>query len=166
MPKARYSAPPPKSATRFKGGAGGAPGRPIAWRAPVKAMVVEVVPGGLCQRPALAPAGHAAVDEAGVALEADLGAEAEALGDAGTEAFDERVGPGCEVQHQRHALRPLEVDGDGSPAAVQQLVARRLLDAETARRQPLDPAAPRRRDRRAGMAHIGPGPIPASSTTL
>jgi hypothetical protein len=47
--------------------------------------VVDVVPGGLRERPLLAPAGDAAVDEAGVARQAILRAKAEPLGDA----------PGC-----------------------------------------------------------------------
>ena len=37
-PVTRYSAPPPKSPTRFNGGVGGWPARPIACSAPVMAM--------------------------------------------------------------------------------------------------------------------------------
>ena len=44
--------------------------------------VVDVVAGGRRVGPVLAPAGHPAVDEAGVAGQADVGAETEPLGDA------------------------------------------------------------------------------------
>ncbi len=54
--------------------------------------VVDVVAGGLRERPVLAPAGHAAVDEPRVAREADVGAEPEPLHHAGPEALDQRVG--------------------------------------------------------------------------
>ena len=54
--------------------------------------VVDVVAGALGERAVLAPAGHAAVDEARIAREHDVGPEAEALHHAGTEAFDQRVG--------------------------------------------------------------------------
>jgi hypothetical protein len=54
--------------------------------------VVDVAPGGLRSRPGLAPAGHAAVDEGRPAREARVRPDAEALGNAGPEALDERVG--------------------------------------------------------------------------
>ena len=47
--------------------------------------VVDVVAGGLRVRTVLAPAGHAPVDQLRVPREADVGADAEPLGDAGTE---------------------------------------------------------------------------------
>ena len=46
----------------------------------------------MCSSDLLAPAGHAAVDQLRIAPEHDIGAEAEALHHAGTEAFDQRVG--------------------------------------------------------------------------
>ena len=54
--------------------------------------VVPVVAGRVRQRAELAPAGHAAVDEARISREAGVGAEAEPLGHAGPEALDQRVG--------------------------------------------------------------------------
>ena len=54
--------------------------------------IVEVVAGGLRQRPVLSPAGHAAVDEARVALGAVGGPEAEPLHHARPVALDQRVG--------------------------------------------------------------------------
>ena len=46
----------------------------------------------LGQGAVLAPAGHPPVNEPGVAGSADLWAESESLGNAGTEAFDQDVG--------------------------------------------------------------------------
>ena len=54
--------------------------------------VVDVVAGALGERTVLAPAGHAAVDEARVARVHGVGPEAEALHHAGPEALDQRVG--------------------------------------------------------------------------
>ena len=54
--------------------------------------VIDVVTGGFGERAGLAPARHAAVHEARVAHHAGLRADAEPLGDTGTEAFDEHVG--------------------------------------------------------------------------
>jgi hypothetical protein len=49
------------------------------------------VAGRLRQRPVLTPAGHPAVGEARVRGEAVIRPEPKALGDAGPEAFDQRV---------------------------------------------------------------------------
>ena len=54
--------------------------------------VVDVVAGGVGQGPVLAPARHARVDEARVALEADVGAETQPLHYARAEALDQHVG--------------------------------------------------------------------------
>ena len=56
------------------------------------------------ERAALAPAGHAAVDEARVAGEADVGSDAEAFGDAGPVPLDQDVGALDELQHELLAL--------------------------------------------------------------
>ncbi|MNO80125.1 hypothetical protein D3C76_713170 [compost metagenome] len=56
--------------------------------------VVQVMPSGLGQRAVLAPAGHAAVDQARVLRQALLGAEAQALHHARAVALDQRVGLG------------------------------------------------------------------------
>lgn len=60
---------------------------------------------------------HAAVDERRAAREARVGPDAEALGDAGAEPFDERVGTLDEPQHDFPAGRMLQVDADGVAAA-------------------------------------------------
>ncbi len=68
-------------------------------------------------RAVLAPAGHAAVDEALVAGEALVGSEAEPLGDAGPVALEEDVGVLHEVEQQLEALGRLEVQGHRAAAA-------------------------------------------------
>jgi hypothetical protein len=79
----------------------------------------------------LAPAGHAAVDEARVSLQTDVRAEAHALGHAGAEALEERVGLFDELEHGRHALGILQVDGDRAAAAEERagVLLARVLDA-------------------------------------
>ena len=72
--------------------------------------VVDVVPGGVRHRPVLAPAGQAAVHEPRVAGGALVGADAEALGDARPEHFEEHVGLLDQPQQRLDALRQLEVD--------------------------------------------------------
>src|SRR6185437_17151157 len=51
----------------------------------------------------------------------------------GAESLDERVGAADEAQHQRDALRVLEINGDGVAAAMEDLEARVARDAEAAR---------------------------------
>ena len=58
-------------------------------------------PGG--QRALLTPAGHPAVDQPRVALQAHVGTEAQALHDAGPEALQSQVGP---VDQAQRGLRP------------------------------------------------------------
>jgi len=70
------------------------------------------VAGGLRQRALLAPAGHAAVDEARVALERDVGPEAKALHHLRAEAFDQHVGGGDQVERLREMAGVLEVELD------------------------------------------------------
>ena len=62
-------------------------------------------PARVGERPVLAPAGHAAVDEARVAREADVGAEAEPLHHAGAETLDEHVGALDQAQGGLDAAR-------------------------------------------------------------
>src|SRR5260221_709618 len=101
--------------------------------------VVEVMPGGLGKRAFLAPTGHPAIDQLRVARETRLGPEAEPFHHTGTEALDEGIRGGDEAQHQRHALRVLEVDGDGMAAAVHDAEARVAGQAEAARLLSVDP---------------------------
>ncbi len=100
--------------------------------------VVEIVPGGLCERPLLAPAGDPAIDEAGIAREAILGAETEPFGDPRAEPFDQRVGAFDQAQGECLAVRMFEVERQASSAAQQQVIAQRARHAEIAGLRPID----------------------------
>jgi hypothetical protein len=88
--------------------------------------VVDVVAGGLRQRPLLPPAGHAPVHQARVPPEADLGPEPQPLHHARPEALQQCVGPIDQAQHGGQGLGALEVDGDAAAAPGQE-VQRRIL---------------------------------------
>ena len=88
--------------------------------------VVDVVPGGMRDRPVLAPAGHPAVDQLRVAREADIGGEAEPLHDPRPKPLDQRVGPVDQPQHRRDRVRVFQIDRDVAAAALQQPEARVL----------------------------------------
>ncbi len=75
--------PPPKSPTRLSGGTGDSPLRPIACSAPDERDVVDVVAGAIGPRALLAEAGHAADDQFRISGQQHVGADAEALDDAG-----------------------------------------------------------------------------------
>ena len=75
------------------------------------------MPGRVRERPVLAPAGHASVDEARVPGEADVGPEPQPLGDPRPEPLDERVGLLDQAQDGLHAVGMLQVDGDVASAA-------------------------------------------------
>ena len=87
---------------------------------------VAVVAGGLRVRAFLAPAGHAAEHELGVAGVALLGAHTEALHHAGAEALDERIGARHQVQQCGHAIGVLQVQRHVAAAAQHHVVVRRL----------------------------------------
>ena len=120
-PRASSMPPPPKSPIRLSGGTGAcalaADGRERAGQRDV----VDVVAGHLGVGPLLAPARHAAVDQLGVAGHADVGAQAEALHDAGTEALEDGVGAVDEAQRRLDAGRVLEVDRDRAAPPRQQV---------------------------------------------
>ncbi|MCY1361398.1 hypothetical protein D9M69_480640 [compost metagenome] len=80
--------------------------------------VIEVVAGGLGQRPLLAPAGHAAIDQPGIERQAHVRPQAQALHDAGAHAFDQRIAVLRQLQHGANALGTLQVDADGALAAL------------------------------------------------
>ena len=86
--------------------------------------VVDVVSGGLRVRAFLTPAGHAAVDELGVAGQAHIGPEAQALGDAGAKALEERIGLLDEAQHRLDAIGVLQVHADRATAAREHVLRR------------------------------------------
>ena len=73
--------------------------------------------GGKGQRAVLPEPAHAGVHQAGIAAPAFLGAEAEALHHAGTEAFDEHIGTVREAPHHLRPIGMLEVHGHRPPAA-------------------------------------------------
>ncbi|CAI4175040.1 hypothetical protein CCOS2040_28540 [Streptomyces albidoflavus] len=90
--------------------------------------VADVVSGAVGERAFLAPAGHPAVDQARVAGEAGVGADAKAFGDAGAVSLDEDVGALHQVQDAGGAVLGLEVDQDGALVAVGEVQGR--VDAE------------------------------------
>ncbi len=100
--------------------------------------VVDVVSGGLRQWPVLAPAGDAAIDEARIAREAIVRAEAQPLGDAGAEPFDQPVGLFDKAQCQRLSIRGFEIDRDRPATAQQQVIAQRPRETEIAAARPVD----------------------------
>src|SRR5262249_55542576 len=86
--------------------------------------VVDVVAGPRRVRSLLAPARHAAEDQARVAGQARVGTDAEALHHAGTKALDEGVGALDQLHQRVAALLALEVDGDVAPVALQHVLVR------------------------------------------
>ncbi|MCY1526140.1 hypothetical protein D9M68_611450 [compost metagenome] len=86
--------------------------------------VVEVVARRGCQRAALAPAGHAPVDQLRVALQADIRAEPQALHDARAEALDQHIGTVDQLQQDLVGPRLARVDDDTAPPAPQQTAVR------------------------------------------
>lgn len=109
MPKASSMPPPPKSPTRLSGGTGFVLAADRMQRAGQR-DVVDVVAGGLGERAFLAPAGHASIDELGIAGEADIGAEAQPLGDAGPEGLGHAIGLLDQTQNDLDAFLALQVD--------------------------------------------------------
>ena len=101
--------------------------------------VVEVVAGGGGVGSVLAPAGHAAVDEARVAGQAVVGADAEPLGHAGPEPLQQCVGAVNQGKDRLDALGRLEVDADRAAPSVEQVERRTLRVAAAHRRGPVHP---------------------------
>ena len=99
--------------------------------------VVEVVPSRMRARAALAPAGHAAIDQRGIERLCPVGAEAQTFHDAGAKALDQRVGAADQRLDRRAVGRGLEVERDGTLATIEQVAlgdagrgAARALDAD------------------------------------
>ncbi len=90
--------------------------------------VVDVVAGRVGERALLAPAGHAAVDDARVALEDHIRPEAEPFGDAGTEALDEDVGALEQGQDLLDVGGILEVGLDDATVALNRIALSLLRD--------------------------------------
>ena len=115
-------------------------------------------PAACASGPCLAPAGHAAIDQARVARRHDVGAEAQPLHHARAEALDQRVGVGEQIEHLRdRRLRCLQVELDHRAAApgdrLRSLLARRTVERTTS--APMSASI---------MPANGPGPMPANST--
>src|SRR5690606_31119928 len=83
--------------------------------------VVDVVTGGFRHRTVLTPAGHAAIDQFRIALEADIRTKAETFGDAGTIAFVDHVGLVDQFQQGFQALGGFQVDDDALAVALQRI---------------------------------------------
>src|SRR5690606_12035620 len=79
--------------------------------------VVDVVTGRIGERAGLSPAGHAAIDELWIALQADIRSEAETLHHARTEAFLQDVRPLDQLQASLDRFRLLEVERHRAPSA-------------------------------------------------
>ncbi len=86
--------------------------------------VVDVVARCVGERAVLAPAGHAAVDQARVARMAFGGSEAQALHHAGAETFDEHVGFRDDVEHGCGRAVRAQVDLQRAAAAREDVVRR------------------------------------------
>ena len=124
-PNASIIAPPAKSPMRLSGG-NGRLGAADGVQHAGQRNVVDVVAGGVGERPRLAPAGDAAEHQLRIAGEADIGAEAEPLHHARAKAFDDGVGAGDEFERERRAFGVLEVEAYRAAAAVDEV---RRLDA-------------------------------------
>ncbi len=124
MPKASNMPPPPKSPTRFSGGTGAESARPMRPQGAPDGDVVDVVTGHGRHRPVLTPARHAPVDQTGVAGEAGLGSDAQALGHTGPEAFDQPVGLGHQPEHELQRVGVLQVDAHRGTGSVEQVPVR------------------------------------------
>ena len=111
------------------------------------------------------PSRDTTVDEPRVPGRARLRAESEALGDAGPESLDEGVGALDETEYRLDAVGVLEIDGDARPAAVSSWCsgAMPMPSPESTRRSTRTTSAP---SSARSIAHIGHGPMPASSMTL
>jgi len=96
------------------------------------------VTGGMRQRPFLSPSRHASVDQPRVTRETIVGSQAQPLGYAGTEAFDQRVRFLDQPQHGLDRFGPFEIERNRAPAAIEQAVFRIHRDARTRVRRAID----------------------------
>jgi hypothetical protein len=87
--------------------------------------VVDVVTGRLGEGALLPPAGHAGINEAGVALETDVRSEAQTFHHAGSEALEERVRALDQAQCGRDRVGVLEVEGHAAATAIEEVARRR-----------------------------------------
>ncbi len=97
--------PPPKSATRFRGGVGRLTGPADVGQHAGDGQVGQVVAGALRQRTLLTPSGHPSVHQAGMVGPQHVGPQAEPLRHTGPEALEQHVGPARQAAGQRRAVR-------------------------------------------------------------
>ncbi|MCY1309917.1 hypothetical protein D9M70_600590 [compost metagenome] len=90
--------------------------------------------GARRQRTGLPPTGHTAVDQLRIACQADIRPEAQALHDAGTEAFDKNVGAFDQLQKHLGCARFARVDHQATAATADYAV----IAVEEARLLPVD----------------------------
>src|SRR3546814_12244247 len=100
------------------------------WSSDVCSSDLEIVSRALCQRPVLAVAGDPAIDQPRVALQADIGADAEPFGNPRPKAFDQHVGAIDQIEQDRDRTGLFEVEREAALAAIIGKEAR--LDLETA----------------------------------
>jgi hypothetical protein len=96
------------------------------------------VSGARRQRAALAPAGHASVNQPRIAREHRIGPQAQALHHAGTEALDQRVGLARQFERGLHAAGRFHVQGDRAPAAHGHVVPALAVHAQVRRLRAVD----------------------------
>jgi hypothetical protein len=95
------------------------------------------VSGALGQRAVLPPAGHPGVHQPRVARPAGVRPDPESLGDAGSVALQQHVGPLDQAQHGLDAGRVLQVGRDPAPTAQHRVRSIRGTQLEAAGR-PVD----------------------------
>ena len=93
--------------------------------------VVDVVTGRMREGSGLPPAGHAPVDERGIALEADVRTEAQAFHDARAKALDQHVVALHQPENRFHAVGILQVHRDALAAPRQHVGPGRLPAGRT-----------------------------------
>jgi hypothetical protein len=81
------------------------------------AEVVDVVAGRVRQGPGLAPAGHAAVHQAGIRVQADVRTQTQPLHHPGTEPFDQHVRTGQHATHGCETFGLAQVQRGGALVA-------------------------------------------------
>ena len=133
--------------------------------------VVDVVPRNLGVRALLAPAGDACVHESGVAVQADVGADAESFRHTRPVPLHQDVGAVDQAERGGDALGTLEVDRDRPPAARRagRFGGGRAPSARCRSPRRLRPRGPRygrpgrrrRPGRRGAWRRTGPGRAPA-----
>ena len=88
--------------------------------------VVDVVPGALSPRAVLTPAGHSAVNQSRISLEANFGADAQPFTNTGAKALDQPISRLDQAKQRVDAIGVLEIDAHRAAASVQHISWRRV----------------------------------------